>query len=222
MATPAFIIEDLACRRSGRVLFAGVELELSAGEAALATGRNGSGKSSLLRVVAGLLQPLTGRVLWQGEDARRAPDAFRAAMRYVGHADGLQPALTVFENLAFWAKLSGASAARPDMLAALAAVGLDDLADLPARILSAGQRRRLALARPIGTTTENPGLWLLDEPTVALDRPSVARIEAAIADFRAQGGIVIASTNAPLALPDAKPVDIDAHAPESALDPEIV
>lgn len=212
MAEPCFVLEDLACRRAGRVLFAGVDLALTPGAAALAVGPNGAGKSSLLRVVAGLIPPFAGRILWQGEDVRREPEAYRQAMRYVGHADGHQSALSVVENLAFWARLADADASRAAMLKGLAAVGLDALADLPARLLSAGQRRRLALARPIATSTETPGLWLLDEPTVALDTASVARIEQAIRDFRAGGGIVIASTNAPLNLPDAIRLDISDHA----------
>jgi len=208
MTAPAFVIEDLACRRGGRVLFQGVELELAPGGAALVVGRNGAGKSSLLRVVAGLIPPLAGRVLWRGVDTRRTPESYREAMRYVGHADGLQTALTVAENLAYWARLSGAPD-DPDALdRALAAVGLAELAALPARLLSAGQRRRLALARPIASRADDGGVWLLDEPTVALDRPSIALIEAAIAEFRADGGIVLASTNAPLTLPGAVRLDV--------------
>lgn len=218
MAEPCFIMEDLACRRAGRVLFAGADLALGPGEAALIVGPNGAGKSSLLRVVAGLIPPFAGRMLWQGEDVRREPEIFRQAMRYVGHADGHQSALSVIENLAFWARLSGADASRPALLKGLAAVGLDPLADLPARLLSAGQRRRLSLARPISTVTGQPGLWLLDEPTVALDTASIVRIEQAIRDFRADGGIVIASTNAPLSLPDAIRLDISAHAVTSDAD----
>ncbi len=212
MATAAFVIEDLACRRAGRMLFAGVDLALEAGAAALVVGRNGSGKSSLLRVVAGLIPPFAGRILWRGADVRRAPDPFRAALSYVGHADGLQAALTVAENLRYWARLAGAPHDRPALAAALAGVDLDDLADLPARLLSAGQRRRLALARPLAAAAAGaPGIWLLDEPTVALDQPSIALVERAIADFRAVGGIVVASTNAPLTLPGATRLDISAH-----------
>lgn len=211
MASSTLTVEDLACRRGGRVLFSGVDLALTPGEAALVVGRNGSGKSSLLRVLAGLIEPLAGRILWAGEDARRDPETYRERMRYVGHADGLQAALTVLDNLSYWARLGGAPATRPDLLAALEAVGLEDLADLPARLLSAGQRRRLALARPIASTVERPALWLLDEPTVALDAPSVARIESAVARFRGEGGVVVASTNAPFALPDALRLDISAH-----------
>jgi len=216
MAAHAFLIEDLACRRGGRVLFAGVDLALKPGAAALVTGRNGSGKSSLLRVLAGLNPPFAGRMLWQGEDTRREPEIFRRAMRYVGHADGLQTGLTVIENLRYWTQLSGSPSDRGALLSALAAVGLEALGDLPARMLSAGQRRRLALARPIASGAEMAGLWLLDEPTVALDGPSIDLIESAIARFRAAGGIVVASTNAPLSLPEAIRLDISEYEPEAA------
>jgi heme exporter protein A len=216
MATSTLVLDDLVCLRGGRILFAGVDLCLSAGQAAIVVGRNGAGKSSLLRMIAGLIQPFAGRILWLDEDVRRESDAFQAAMQYVGHADGLQTALTVTENLAYWARLSDAPADRSALMSALAAVGLDELVDLPARYLSAGQRRRLALARPIACSSGKPGLWLLDEPTVALDGPSVARIEAAIVKFRAAGGIVIASTNAPLNLPEAIRLDVSQFVPEEA------
>ena len=206
-------VQDLACRRGGRILFAGLEISLSKGDAALALGRNGAGKSSLLRVLAGLIPPFTGTIKWNGEDVRREPHEFRSAMRYVGHADGLQTNLTVIQNLHYWAALYRASTSRDALEKALATVGLDELADLPARMLSAGQRRRLAFARPIAT--QPGGLWLLDEPTVALDPPSIAKIEAAISSFRATGGIVIASTNAPLTLPNAQEIDVAAAMPSS-------
>ncbi len=206
-------VQDLACRRGGRILFAGLDISLSEGNAALALGRNGAGKSSLLRVLAGLIPPFTGTIKWNGEDVRREPYEFRSAMRYVGHADGLQSNLTVIQNLHYWAALYRSSTSRNALEKALADVGLDELADLPARMLSAGQRRRLALARPIAT--QPGGLWLLDEPTVALDRPSIARIEAAITSFRATGGIVIASTNAPLTLPNAQEIVVAAAMPSS-------
>jgi heme exporter protein A len=213
---PNLDVQDLTCGRGGRILFAGLHFSLSEGDAALALGRNGAGKSSLLRVLAGLIPPFTGSIKWNGEDVRREPYEFRAAMRYVGHADGLQTSLTVIQNLRYWTALYRSSTSRDALERALAAVGLDELADLPARMLSAGQRRRLALARPIAT--QPGGLWLLDEPTVALDRPSIAKIEAAITAFRASGGIVIASTNAPLILPNAQEIDVAAAmpAPEDA------
>ena len=198
-------LSNLACRRGGRMLFSGMDLSLTEGDAALITGPNGSGKSSLLRVIAGLIQPLQGQIRWEGQNAQKFSNNFRSALRYVGHSDGLQPVLSVLENLKYWSQLYGSSQDLEKLNRGLESVGLFDLSELPARVLSAGQRRRLALARAIATEGR---LWLLDEPTVALDRQSINRIETAISEFRASGGIVIASTNAPLNLSDCKVLNI--------------
>jgi heme exporter protein A len=190
--------ENLACRRGERLVFAGVSFTLPRGGALLLHGPNGSGKSSLLRLLAGLTPAEAGRLLWDGAPVRDDGAAHRARLRFVGHHDAVKPALTVRENLAFWAGLQGADASASD--AALTRLGLDRLADWPARFLSAGQRRRLALARLLLAPAP---LWLLDEPTTGLDRDSVARVEAAIAAHRRSGGLVIASTHVPLGLGDA-------------------
>ena len=201
-------LSNLACRRGGRLLFSGMDLSLTEGDAALITGPNGSGKSSLLRVIAGLIQPLQGQIRWEGQNAQKFSNNFRSALRYVGHSDGLQPVLSVLENLKYWSQLYGSSQDLEKLNRGLESVGLFDLSELPARVLSAGQRRRLALARAIATEGR---LWLLDEPTVALDRQSINRIETAISEFRASGGIVIASTNAPLNLSDCKVLNISEY-----------
>ena len=198
-------LSNLACRRGGRLLFSGLDLSLTEGAAALVTGPNGSGKSSFLRVIAGLIQPLQGQIHWEGQNAQKFSDNFRSALRYVGHSDGLQPVLSVLENLKYWSQIYGSSQDLEKLNHGLEAVGLFDLSELPARVLSAGQRRRLALAKAIATDGR---IWLLDEPTVALDRQSIKRIETAISKFRSSGGIVIASTNAPLNLSDCKALDI--------------
>ncbi|MEL0079507.1 MAG: heme ABC exporter ATP-binding protein CcmA [Rhodospirillales bacterium] len=198
-------LSNLACRRGGRLLFSGMDLSLTEGDAALVTGPNGSGKSSLLRVIAGLIQPLQGQIRWEGQNAQKFTVNFRSALRYVGHSDGLQPVLSVLENLKYWSQIYGSSQDLEKLNRGLESVGLFDLSELPARVLSAGQRRRLALAKAIATDGR---LWLLDEPTVALDRQSINRIETAISEFRASGGIVIASTNAPLNLSDCKTLNI--------------
>lgn len=205
---------DLACLRGERLVFAGVDFALQAGDALLVTGQNGSGKSSLLRLMAGLLVPVAGTLEWRGRPVSADREAFVSELRYVGHLDAIKPALTVAENLAFWVKLAGR---RSDMVGrGLEAFGLEHLAALPARVLSAGQRRRLGLARLVAAPAP---LWLLDEPTVALDVASVAAVEAAIANHRAQGGIAVVSTNAPITLPDAQRLlmdDVDAAGPEQA------
>jgi len=186
---------DLACWRGERAVFAGLCFTLDPGSAMLLTGPNGAGKSSLLRLVAGLLPPAEGQLLWEGEDALADRAGHARRLRYLGHGDALKPALTARENLDFYARLWGGEA-EP----ALAALGLSTLADLPARVLSSGQKRRLALAR---LALAPASLWLLDEPTVGLDAASVERLGGLFAAHRDRGGIILAATHLPLPLKDA-------------------
>jgi heme exporter protein A len=186
----------LACLRGERLVFAGLSFALPAGAALLLTGANGAGKSTLLRILAGLMRPAEGTVLWQGEDIAADPAAHARRLRFLAHQDALKPALTVAENLAFFARLWGGEVAP-----ALAALGLGPLAQLPARLLSAGQQRRLALARLALAPAD---LWLLDEPTTGLDAAAVERLRPLLARHRAAGGIVIAATHSPLPLDDAE------------------
>lgn len=194
---------ELACWRGERAVFAGLSFRLDAGGALLLTGANGAGKSSLLRLLAGLIPAAEGRLLWEGEDTLADRVAHARRLRYLGHGDALKPSLTAAENLGFYAKLWGGEVAP-----ALAALGLTELSDLPARVLSSGQKRRLALARlaldaaSAGSPPVAP-LWLLDEPTVGLDAASVARLGALLAAHRGRGGMVLAATHLPLPLPDA-------------------
>jgi heme exporter protein A len=187
--------EDLRCVRGGRVVFEGLSFALAPGSALLLTGPNGSGKSSLLRLMAGLARPDHGTIAWDGESIRAEPEAHAARLSYVGHLDAVKPALSVRENLAQW---GGAA-----IDVAIARFGLDPR--LPARLLSAGQKRRLALAR---LAARPATLWLLDEPTVSLDRDSVANLMALIAAHRATGGMCAISTNVELGLPDADALDL--------------
>lgn len=183
--------EQLAAIRGERLVFSGLSFRVPAGGALLLVGPNGSGKSTLLRLLAGLKRADAGQVLWDGADVAQDPGAHATRLAYVGHQDAVKPGLTVVENL---------SAGRLDAMAALASVGLRELAELPARMLSAGQRRRLALAR-LGCRPA--GLWLLDEPTLGLDTAAVVQFGKVLAAHRARGGIVVAATHLPLPLDDA-------------------
>jgi heme exporter protein A len=159
------------------------------------TGRNGAGKSSLLRMIAGLVRTAAGQlVLRDGDPERTLPEQ----VHYLGHQDALKPALTVQENLTFWTDyLGGTEPAGP----ALAAVGLDAVADLPAAYLSAGQRRRLSIARLVAV--KRP-IWLLDEPTAALDRAAQERLGALMGQHLAAGGMIVAAAHGPIGLERAK------------------
>jgi heme exporter protein A len=192
----------LACRRGERLVFARLDFTLRAGGALILTGRNGSGKSSLLRLMAGLTPPESGDLVWDGVAVAEDRAAHRSRLHFIGHADALKPAFTVAETLDFWARMHGAGAnpagANPNR--ALARFRLDGLALLPCRLLSAGQRRRLALARLVASPA---ALWLLDEPLTGLDEDAVADLNEAIAAHREAGGRVALSTHMPLAIADA-------------------
>jgi heme exporter protein A len=193
---------DLACIRGGREVFTGVGFSVTAGAALAVTGPNGAGKTTLLRLIAGLLEPAAGELaLTEG-----APDTTLAEQaHYLGHRDALKPALSVRENLAFWYAFLGgrdasAASAAPAVLSALDAVGLTPLVSLPAAYLSAGQRRRLAIARLVAAPRP---IWLLDEPTAALDAASQDRLAGLMGAHLAGGGIIVAATHGPLGLPGA-------------------
>jgi heme exporter protein A len=215
---PDLIAEDLACRRGARLVFAGVSFRLPAGGALVLTGANGSGKSSLLRLVAGLLAPAAGRLWWGAAPVAIDVAGHHARLHYVGHQDAVKPVMTPCESLGFWAALRGFElpASAPAIRNALAAFALDGFADWPCRWLSAGQRRRLALARLLVAPAP---LWLLDEPSGALDDDGQARLEQAIASHRAAGGRVMVATHAAIALGDAAGLVLDAFAPP--FDPDL-
>lgn len=188
---------DLTCIRGGRRVFARINFSVTAGRALILTGPNGAGKSSLLRMVAGLLRPAEGSLVLEGGDAELSVGE---QAHYVGHLDPLKPALTVMENLTFWTRfLNGKAGADETVLTerSLDAVGLADLAHLPAGYLSAGQRRRLSLARVLATPRP---IWLLDEPTTALDAASQDRLRQVMHQHLSGGGLVVAATHAPLGL----------------------
>lgn len=195
-------VRDLAVRRGGRLVVEGVSFALRGGEALVLRGANGSGKSTLLRVLAGLLRPMQGEIAWGGQAISGDPAGHRARVHYVAHSDAVKGGLSARENLAFAAALGER---RADLGAALAAMRLASLADLPAQFLSAGQRRRLALARLLASPRP---LWLLDEPGVGLDHASRARLEATIAQHRRGGGLCVVATHGDVAVPDAARLEL--------------
>ena len=186
---PAIAFEAVTCVRGGRTLFEQLSFSVAAGGAALVSGPNGVGKSSLIRIAAGLLRPATGDVVGT---------TLRALMAEAGALDAGR---RLSDALAFWAALDPDPAdARVRVLRALDAVGLAHIAEVPVRLLSTGQRRRAALARVVAS---GASLWLLDEPANGLDVTSVAVLERLIADHRAAGGAVLVATHTPVVLPDA-------------------
>ncbi len=196
--SPALVVRSLTCARGGRRLFSDLGFVLNEGGALVLRGPNASGKSSLLRILAGLLEPTDGQVLWHGKDTRDHSAGWRRSLAYLGHGCALKPQLSVAQNLTFWHAMENAETSVAE---ALEEIGLSALADLPASMLSAGQQRRLAIAR---LAMSQGGCWLLDEPTVTLDAASQDRFATMIERHRDGGGLVILATH------DA----LDLHAPE--------
>lgn len=194
--------ENIAIERGGRGLFAPLSLSVSSGEALTILGPNGAGKSSLLRALAGFLPLSAGRFALDGGDPE---SSLPEQAHYLGHADALKSALTAHENLAFWAGVLGASSRREVSESALSRLGLAHVMDFPIRALSAGQKRRVALARLL--VAHRP-IWLLDEPTTALDVAAQALFAGVMREHLASGGLILAATHAPLGLAEARSVQL--------------
>ncbi|MEK0085129.1 heme ABC exporter ATP-binding protein CcmA [Benzoatithermus flavus] len=196
-----FAADELACVRGGRLVFEALSFRLAPGDALVLRGPNGSGKSTLLRLLAGFLRPAAGILRWDDEPVAAASPEHRARLHFVGHADPVKPLLSVAENVRFASTVAGGAVA---LAQALRHFALDELATTPARFLSSGQKRRTTLARLLASPRP---LWLLDEPGVGLDRANRDRLEQAIADHRAGGGICILATHGDVAVRDAYVLD---------------
>lgn len=198
------VAENLVLSRGGRIIVAGLSFRVETGQALVLTGPNGSGKTTLLRALAGFLAPAAGRVLLEGAPDEREPGE---CAHFVGHQDGTKTHLTVAENLDFWSKFLGNDHTEANVGLALERFALEPLCDIPAGYLSAGQRRRLALARAL--VAPRP-IWLLDEPTVSLDSASVELLNEGLKAHLADGGLAVIATHVALALDDIKEVRLGA------------
>jgi heme exporter protein A len=190
-------VNNLECIRGDRSLFSGLGFSLETGELLHLQGHNGSGKTTLLRTLCGLIAPSEGAVNWNGKNIRRQREEFAAEMLFLGHLNGLKDDLTAVENLRILCQLDGLDAGDEELWQVLDKMGLYGFEDLPVRVLSQGQKRRVSLARLL--LSKSP-LWLLDEPFTALDKAAVDFLQTVIADHIKQGGLVILTTHQEVAL----------------------
>lgn len=190
--------DNLECVRGERRLFAGLGFKLEAGELLYLQGKNGAGKTSLLRMLIGLLPPEAGEIRWQGRSIRADSDTFRASLCYLGHHNAIKEELTPLENLLASARLADAPLSEDDALDALEQVGLAGREDLACKYLSQGQKRRVALARLV---KERRALWVLDEPFVALDVAAVDWLAKLISAHLQRGGLAVMTTHQPVDIP---------------------
>ncbi|MFC3115606.1 cytochrome c biogenesis heme-transporting ATPase CcmA [Cellvibrio fontiphilus] len=206
--TPLFELRNLACERDERYLFSGLNLQLKAGELIQIAGPNGAGKTTLLRVIAGISQDFQGELLYKGKPLSLARWEFALDSLYLGHLPGIKKALTPTENLLWYMAQRGATG---DAIQALASVGLYGYEDTPCYQLSAGQLRRVALAR---LYLEPARIWILDEPFTAIDKHGVAQLELLIDGHLAGGGLVILTSHQDLTLPQLRMVDLRDYEPQ--------
>lgn len=195
----------LTCVRGDRRLFARLDLAVDAGEWLHVRGENGTGKTSLLRLLAGLSQPVEGEILWCGQSIRKAESEYRRNLLFFGHQGALKEDLTALENLSFAAAMDGAHVPDVNALKALYQFGLKGREDLPVRVLSAGQKRRVMLARLV---TRKAKLWVLDEPFTALDVKAVELLSVLIAQHVADGGMAVLTSHQAMPIPGGRVVQL--------------
>lgn len=201
--------DQLGCSRGERHLFKALSFTVAPGEALRVAGSNGSGKTSLLRLLCGLSSPADGQVLWQGQPLRAARASLGASLIYLGHANGVKDDLLAWENVVVASTLAGQPVTRDDACDALERLGLGAAADLPTRVLSQGQRKRVALARLQPNSAQT--LWILDEPFTALDQKAVAVLCATLDAHLARGGMLVYTTHQDVQLSGQRLLDLDAH-----------
>jgi len=201
--------KDLACVRGERKLFGHLNFTLSEGELLLVQGANGSGKTSLLRMICGLLTPEFGEILWRGEKISAVREGYHAEMAYFGHAPAVKEDLTAFENLDFSCRLAGIPVDRGEVEGALGYLGLGHCLNLPTKSLSQGQRRRVALARLMLAKAR---LWILDEPLTALDQAALQLVQSLLGEHLREGGMAMLTTHQPVAIAGMVPKILDLSA----------
>jgi|SRR5215510_205963 len=198
---------NLGCVRGDRRLFEHLNFALHPGEVIELRGPNGTGKTSLLRILCGLASPAEGEIRWQEKNIRTLGEEYHSEIAYLAHQNGVKDELTAIENLRVSSALSGTSLRREQAKEKLAQLGLKDYWDLPARLLSAGQRRRIGLARLLASTA---ALWILDEVLASLDDAAVTVARRVITDHLSTGGMAIVATHQELALPSSQRLDLGA------------
>jgi heme exporter protein A len=202
---PVLEARGLACVRGDRRLFSGLGFSVAAGDCLHVRGENGVGKTSLLRLLTGLSKPESGEVLWNSKSIAQETSAYHRELLFLGHRDALKDELTALENLQMYAALDDIKLSLEDALAALAHFGLRGRENLPIHYLSAGQKRRVLMARML---TRGACLWILDEPFNALDVHAIEQLEALIAEHLAKGGMLVLTSHQAIKLPKVKVLDL--------------
>ncbi|WP_169544129.1 heme ABC exporter ATP-binding protein CcmA [Sneathiella aquimaris] len=198
-------VKNLSCIRQDRLIFRELDFSLSPGSVMWIKGKNGAGKSSLLRMIAGLLRPVEGDIFWNDQNVHADPDSFAGQFHFLGHQEPLKPVFTVYENLDFWSRFHGGSRAAVD--AAMDAFDLQRLRNTPARILSAGQKKRTNLARLIASPAP---LWLLDEPLSSLDVHYIELFTHVLEAHVSAGGMALLATHQEIGIPSLRTLNLDA------------
>jgi heme exporter protein A len=204
-AAAALEARDLSCVRGERAIFSGLDLQVSAGQCLHIRGENGVGKTSLLRLLTGLASPESGEVLWNGHSIKKEASEYHAKLLFLGHRDALKEDLSAIENLRMYAAIDGIALSEQDAFSALWRFGLKGREDLPVNCLSAGQKKRVLMARMV---TRRAQVWILDEPFNALDTHAVQELQGLIAEHLEGNGLVVLTSHQPLSIPGLRVLDL--------------
>jgi heme exporter protein A len=204
-SAPALEARALTCIRGDRELFSGLDLQVFAGQCLHIRGENGVGKTSLLRLLTGLTSPESGEVLWSGYSIKQEVSEYHSKLLFLGHRDALKEDLSAIENLRLYAAIDGIALSEQDAFASLWRFGLKGREDLPVNCLSAGQKKRVLMARML---TRRAQVWILDEPFNALDAHAVQELQDLIAEHLKSNGLVVLTSHQPLAIPGLRVLDL--------------